>query len=158
MKPAVTVFISIFCSLAAFAQFHYIKKGNGVQIATQKGTLLLEPYSDSIIRVRFVPGDRIIEKKEIAIVQPHGNTPWQLEEEKDLLQLKTAAIIATVNGEGQVQFLDKNDHLLLSELPDGRRLMPTTDQESATYRVTQAFQIGDEALYGLGQYQNGLVD
>ncbi len=57
-----------------------------------------------------------------------------------------------------VTFFDNHGNLLLSELPGSRKLSPTIDHGEVTYAPQQGFIAGDEALYGLGQYQNGLIN
>ena len=48
--------------------------------------------------------------------------------------------------------------MLLSELQDGRKLTPTTVLGQRAYSPEQGFICEDEGLYGMGQFQNGLLN
>jgi hypothetical protein len=56
-----------------------------------------------------------------------------------------------------VQFLNLDGSLILQEF--SRDFVPTTDMGSPSFGIEQSWRSNaDEALYGLGQYQNGFVN
>ena len=60
---------------------------------------------------------------------------------------------------GQVTFHDAAGQLVLAERRDGRTFTPATVMGEQAWRVRQRFDSPpDEALYGLGQHQNGVFN
>ncbi len=60
---------------------------------------------------------------------------------------------------GQVQFFDSENQLIVEELSDARLIEPAQVQGSETCHVAQRWSRDkDEALFGLGQHQLGLVN
>lgn len=58
------------CTRYAYTQHaHFIDKENQVFVHLDNGILLLQPFSDSIIRVAFAAGDTIPVKNEIAVIK-----------------------------------------------------------------------------------------
>ena len=58
---------------------------------------------------------------------------------------------------GAVTFLDRANHSILAESPDGREISPTTQVGVQGTLVRQSFVLSpDEGIYGLGQHQQGI--
>ena len=58
---------------------------------------------------------------------------------------------------GAVEFLDLNNHSILTESADGREISPTIEPGAQGTLVRQSFVLlPDEGIYGLGQHQEGL--
>ncbi len=79
----------------------------------------------------------------------------------DSIQLKTSALIASINKQtGAVAFYDINGKTILKEKPfDGRKLTDVVFNGEPFYNTRQTFiTTSDDALYGLGQHQDGIVN
>jgi len=122
------------------------------------GTVALQVISENIMHVLFAPGDKLPDKKELAVVANPKNVTWNVEEENGVVSIQTDSMVARIDTSGIVSFFDRNDRLLLSEKPNGRHMTVVKKQDKSTFAPEQAFKVGDEALYGLGSYQNGLMN
>ena len=84
---------------------------------------------------------------------------FSVNENSDEVTLSTTELLVSVNRRtGAVTFADKTGHILLQEAADGgKSLRPTAIEAQPTFISQQTFTSPpDEALYGLGQYQDGL--
>ncbi|MFI3306699.1 MAG: glycoside hydrolase family 31 protein [Rikenellaceae bacterium] len=90
----------------------------------------------------------------VTVLEPQ-DVEWSVEQNDSGYTLKTAQIIAQINDAGEVTFSDKNGKILTNEIADGSYINPDGD---GRYDVAQSFAAGDEALYGLGQFQSGVMN
>jgi alpha-D-xyloside xylohydrolase len=125
-------------------------------------TLRLRVVSDKVIHVQASPADTISAVRSLMIVEQKAPAPtWQYKEKKGLATISTAGLRATVSlSTGQVSFTDLQGRLLLRERANGgRTFTPITLEGRPFYRIEQVFSSPeDEALYGLGQHQNGVMN
>jgi len=137
---------------------NFTKKEHQVIMHRDGGTLSLQVISNNILHVMFAPGKTVPYKKELAVVAKPELVHWDVSEKNGIVTLYTDSLTARVDASGRVSFYDQNGRLLLSEKADGRHMPAVVDWGIHTYAPEQSFDVGDEALYGLGQYQNGLID
>jgi alpha-D-xyloside xylohydrolase len=146
----------------------YITTPNGVIIFTDPlvtgttNTVKLEVIADNIIRVLAAPG------KEIAPIQSlvtdygkRSDVAWNLIPSKESLILKTKSISAVVDlKSGAVTFKDREGKKILGEKrPLGRSFRPVVFDGKRYFNCTETFQTtADDAWYGLGQHQDGLMN
>jgi alpha-D-xyloside xylohydrolase len=171
MKKRLLLLISSFvfaCNVLLAGYPSYIQTKEGVIVFTDPlltGTVnavKLEVVSDNIIRVTAAPG------KEIAPVQSlvtaYDKTPnvtWSIDTSNDKLTLRTKALIAMVSlRTGVVSFWDLIGNKILTEKPvAGRTFQPAVFDGKRYFQVTQTFQsTADDAWYGLGQHQDGILN
>jgi alpha-D-xyloside xylohydrolase len=161
----------LFCLLAlpAAAQSPTVQRqADGVVIhllPAQDGavrTLRLQVVTPTIVHVRASPLDSVSAVASLMAVASSGPPPaWQLKQKKDEVALKTAALTATVSlTTGAVTFTDKQGRVLLAEpTGGGKTFRPVQADGQPFYEVRQAFSSpADEALYGLGQHQAGVMN
>jgi len=125
------------------------KSSTGIEVQFPGGTVSVEPVSDRIVHVRSGPAGYAGNYDPAVIARP-APTPFKVSETDDTVILTTASLQVKVSKAwGQVSFLAADGKPLLQE--GGRDL---------THGVLQSFYRpdGDNALYGLGQHQNGLLD
>jgi alpha-D-xyloside xylohydrolase len=152
--------------LAALPNF--IKTDNGVIIYTDSiytgysNTVKLEVVTDNIIKVTVTPGKELISVNSlITILEKEKGIFWELIDEKDSLILKTHNITAVIDSKtGNVLFRNKEGAKILNEKPiNGRSFQSTVLEGKPFYRLTQHFQTStDDAWYGLGQHQDGIMN
>ena len=146
----------------------YIKTTDGVIVFTDpiftgtSNVVKLEVISDNIIRVIAVPGKEIAAIQSLVTVYSRGpGFSWNTIPAEDSLTLKTKEIAATINLKtGAVTFSDLNGKIILNEKPTGgRRFQSAVFDGRRFYNITQTFQTtADDAWYGLGQHQDGIMN
>lgn len=126
------------------------------------GTLKLELCADDIVRVAYARDAKFFERKSLMVApkQCPGATFTQSSTDTETT-LKTSKLSVKVElATGRVTFLDPAGAPILAEKTGGgRTLTAATVQEETTSNVRQEWEpSADEALYGLGQHQDGLLD
>jgi alpha-D-xyloside xylohydrolase len=137
------------------------KDADGVTLKLQPGTLKLRVFSPRVVEVVYAPGDALPTNESLSVINPPVQTKWKLAETKDEISLRTDEIEARVNrATGAVGFFDKNGNPLLAEKSGGgKSLTPAHVGNIDTLRSRQEFTLAPgEAVYGLGQHSQGLMD
>ncbi len=122
----------------------------------------LQVISDKIIHVT-ASADNTFSATPSLIVLTSGapGAKWESEEKGDEVVLKTAALTATVLlSTGEVTFRDLRGRIILQEKTGGgKTFAPVEIEGKQLYRVKQVFESPkNEAFYGLGQPQTGLMN
>jgi alpha-D-xyloside xylohydrolase len=150
----------------ASAQNAYKKVADGIIVnLPQKSTndtrlLQLQVISDKIIHVTATPENTFSSVKSLMAVERTGKAAnWTVVQKGNELLLSTALVVAHVSlTQGTVGFTDKAGNVILSEKP-GRTFIPVSNNGESSYHIIQDFNSpADEAIYGLGQHQNGIVN
>jgi alpha-D-xyloside xylohydrolase len=121
----------------------------------------LQVCNDKIIRVTASATDSFQNKSLIIFNQSSQKINFTVNDLNDSVQLKTNALIALISKEtGSVSFYDLNGKLILQEKQyNGRRLTPAVFEGESSFNIQQTFTTtNDDALYGLGQHQDGIVN
>ncbi len=147
-----------------FLQFNLLaanfeKSDSQVVYPTEKGFIKLQICSDNIIRVLVSPMKNLNEKESLMIVDyPDQKTKWTVEETERYISVKTEKIIARIDKlNNTVSFYDKSGKMLLQGA--GQSFEPETVNGELIYRIKQNFKLSPvEAIYGLGQYQDGVMN
>jgi len=137
------------------------KDANGITLQMKPGVMRLEVYSPRIIRVTYTAQDQLPTSASLAVISKPERTKWKLSDTKGEIILRTDEIQARVNrATGAVSFFDKNGAPMLAENPDGgKSLTPNRINGLDTLRSRQEFVLApQEAVYGLGQHPNGLMN
>jgi alpha-D-xyloside xylohydrolase len=116
--------------------------------------LKVQVVSENIIRVVSSPLDSIPSNKSL-VVLPTSSTPtFDVKENDDMLTVSTSSIQAHISlTSGQVSFTDKSGKTFLKEDAGGGTF------ETSSHAVKQVFESeDDEAFYGLGQHQEGIMN
>ncbi len=146
-----------FITFSGFQQKNnYIKEADGILVYVGKEKIQLHVLGDKIVRVEAtLSGESRTHKSLIIINRPYENIKWKVREEAGTIVLETGSIQANVNlSTGNIQFLDKSGENLLRE--NGREIIPSVVLDEKINSVKQKFILSEtEALYGLGQHQEG---
>ena len=137
--------------------------GDPPPLSVAGGTLKLEVCAEDVIRVAFATNPSFFTRTSLATAPKRcdATTPWELSEESGAEVLRTSRIELQVDtSTGRIAFFDRAGNLVVTEKADGgRTLEPATVQSETTNHVRQEWEPNDgEALYGLGNYQLGLLD
>ena len=90
----------------------------------------------------------------VTVLEPQ-NVAWDLEESEKQITISTDLLKVFVNSDGTIEYQTKDNHKLVSETNELTYIKYGDDEEN---KVSQAFVAGDEALYGLGQFQSGIMN
>jgi alpha-D-xyloside xylohydrolase len=162
------------CLLLAFSTFGidinytFVKTKDGVilypkeGVSGSPGAIKLQVIADNIIRVIEAPGKEIAPTESLVTVYNKSrNISWNIITSGASLTLKTKTLTALVNlKNGVVSFWDLRGKKILSEKPvPGRNFQPAVFDGKRYYHLTQTFQTTpDDAWYGLGQHQDGIMN
>jgi len=124
----------------------------------------LQVITDNIIRVIGSPHkDFPLSKSLVTVYKNNGALPTfdlKQDSEKQQVTLRTKYITAVSDlVTGTVIFYDSSGRQILAEKKMGRQLNETVSEGERTYAVKQQFlSTADDAWYGLGQHQDGIVN
>lgn len=130
----------------------------------QNGVCLvrLQAITDHIIRVTASPVDSFTNVPSlITLAKKKTPVKWNVKEDKEQVTLITPALSAIISlVTGEISFTDHTGAPILAEPKEGGKYFtPFTEEGQPTWRLSQQFQgTPDEAFYGLGQHQNGIMN
>ena len=160
MKTSITCFIIIFIfSLSCFGSQpdkNFTKETDGILVNVDSTKVQLRVMGDKIIRVEVTRSGESLTHKSLSVIDtPLPDIKWKVREGADNVALETGFMKAVVSlRNGNIQFLDKSGKILLKE--NGREITPAVVLDEKTNNIQQKFILtDDEALYGLGQHQQG---
>ena len=144
-----TVLSAILCMMAI------AMTGSPVEMQTSGTTVTLEFFTPSIVRVMKSPIGHTYEKQGLVVIA----RPDDVRITRKGHTVSSDALTVSLDAKtGALTFTVKGKTLLREK---GACLFEprTTGPDSGAYRVTQCFQLDkDEAIYGLGTFQNGKIN
>jgi alpha-D-xyloside xylohydrolase len=157
MKIKYLAFISFAILCLQLNAQSYLKTDLGVKTTTQSMHIEVQFISPSIVRVLKIPEGVSLEKKSLSVVKAPDKTDLKITEEGNEISLTSTLVKVVLNMEtGRVTFFDFNGTQLFTEKDYGTQFTPILDVKKETYTVRQTFKLDkEEAIYGLGQQQNG---
>ena len=143
-------------STIAIAQT-YQKTDLGVKSKINSVEIEILFYDTSIVRILKSPEGAIFNKKSLSVIKTPQKTGLSIKQKDDELFLVSENVQVCLNlKNGKILFSTPSNKILLSEKEDGVRFIDFNDAGVKTYSVYQAFVLDkDEAIYGLGQQQQG---
>lgn len=131
---------------------------DGVIIPVGSNFLKLQVCDENIIRVTCAADLAFFERKSLVVPERTHFKNWRLDMTSTNATLSTAKLKAVVDlATSAVSFLDATGQQILAE--KSRALVPAIVQGDQTFHVRQEWQgQTNEALYGLGQHQLGLMN
>jgi alpha-D-xyloside xylohydrolase len=158
------IIASIFLSLTGYAQkpINYHKDGNSIIFDVGKAKLSISILDTAIMQVKYTLSNNFDSQKSLIIEEKKWqDVPFKVKELDNAVIITTASLKVTVNRiTGAMAFYNNKGQLLLKE-NDGnaRKITPTLFDGFSTNIISQQFQSApDEAIYGLGQHQDQLLD
>jgi alpha-D-xyloside xylohydrolase len=125
------------------------------------GTLKLEVCAEDLIRVAFAKDPAFFTRPSLmAAPKRCDGAPWQAADTDLKTTITTSKLQVTVDkSNGAVSFADAAGQPIVAEKAGGRVFTPATVHGEATQSARQEWEPNDgEALYGLGQHQQGFVN
>jgi len=160
MKKVRTILsiILLFLSLTLFAN-NIEETERGIIYQTAEGFIKLEVCSDNIIRVVISPVKSLEEKESLMIADySKSKTKWHIDETEGYISIITDKLIARIDKlNNTVSFHDTSKKLILKGT--GHSLEKEIVNDESFYQIRQNFEFSPiEAIYGLGQFQDGLMN
>jgi len=138
------------------------KDDTGLTMMVNSSTLRIEMISPAIARVMFSPTASFSERPSLAILKQENNfRNWSFSESGDELVISTGRMkIKVKKANSAISYFDGSNALLLSEsaaMP--RKMTPAVVLDEKTWHAETFFDWKtDEGLYGLGQFQDGIMN
>lgn len=127
-----------------------------VDIQLTDGILSIRPLSENAVRIKFFRG---MEGKlpELILTAERKHPSFQVSDAPAKMSVRIQKLTITVEKQsGNLSFADAAGKVFLSEQAGSRKLHETSIQGDPCVEVEQGFvSPSDEALFGLGQFQDG---
>jgi len=148
-------------SAMTFGQSAVEKTDEGIMVQVGDSFLKLEVCSAEVVRVAFAKDRGFFARKSL-VASPRRceATQWNvIIRPREAVLITTKLKVKVDLTSGALSFFDQSDQPIVMEKQNGRTLTPAEVQGEKTFQVRQVWQANaDEALYGLGQHQFGLMD
>jgi alpha-D-xyloside xylohydrolase len=140
---------------------NFTRDTNGLTVANASGTMRVEACGDRVIHVVASRTSEIQAQKVPVVIQPCKAQNLQIVSGKKEIRLSTDALTVTVDTEtGALTFSSLDGKAVLAEPKGGGKAFDVPSIfETKNWQVQQTFlSPTDEALYGLGQHQEGILN
>lgn len=137
-----------------------LRTSHGVKVETKAACVELECFSSSIIRVKKYPLGQAPEKQSLSVTMQPEKVKYKIQEANNQVILTTSELTVLLDiVQNRVRFATKDGKELLAEKPSSTGFTSFNDAGYSTYRICQTFLLdSDEAIYGLGQHQQGKMN
>jgi alpha-D-xyloside xylohydrolase len=146
----------LFMTAAANAQ-SYMKTELGIKSTIEAIDVEIQFYNPSTVRVLKSPEGKTFEKNSLSVISIPQKTDFSIKQAGDELSLKSENVHVNLNlKNGNISFSTLTGEPLLSEKESVAAFTDFNDAGIQTFSVYQSFVLDkDEAIYGLGQQQQG---
>ncbi|KQV57267.1 alpha-glucosidase [Caulobacter sp. Root343] len=168
LAPVLAGLVMAFCAAgdAALAQASASapvvrQDGDGLSVRTAQGTVNVQIWGDSIVRVRRYRG-AAPDRASLAVVLPRPAQRFSVATTSAGVEIITPALkVMVARDDGAVSFSDAAGNLYTREVlkPGDDGLAPSVNAAPGLFSARQAFEIsGSQAFLGLGQHADGAID
>lgn len=149
----------LFTSTQLIAQA-YQKTNLGIKTSSQSMTVEIQFYSSTIVRVLRVPEGVASAKTSLSVIKSPEKTDLKITDDGKIVTISSNSIKVSYDlTTGKVSYSDLKGNALFAEKDFGAQFTPTLDVAKSSFIARQAFMLDkDEAIYGLGQQQNGKLN
>lgn len=132
----------------------------GVKANVQSMDVEIQFYNPYIIRVIKAQEGGLFKKESLSVIKTPQEVELTVSQQGDIISLRSEFIQANLNVlTGKVWFNDIKGTTLFTEKDYGAQFTPIKDVNKNTFAVRQAFLLDkEEAIYGLGQQQEGKMN
>ncbi|MFA5045361.1 MAG: TIM-barrel domain-containing protein [Paludibacter sp.] len=154
-----TVLLGLFF-LSSLSSQNYQKTTTGVKTKLQSMDVEVQFFSPTIVRVMKSPEGVAFKKESLSVIKTPQKTDFTVNKQGDVVSMKSDKVEVDLNlTTGKVTYSDLKGNVLFTEKDYGTQFTPTLDVKKESFTVRQAFLLDkDEAIYGLGQQQNGRLN
>ena len=138
-----------------FAQ-NYQKTSSGIKTTVNAVDIEVQFFAPAVARVIKSPEGVAYEKQSLSVIAKPEKVNFKADIQDNKIVLNTSELSVSVDtGTGIVSYFSKDGKSLLAE-KSGMQFIDFDDVGTKTYQVYQPFVLDkEEAIYGLGQLQNG---
>ena len=155
MKKTMLTLGGLFCVAFLSAQ-EYQKTDHGIRTTVNGVDVELQYFSPTVVRVVKTPAGKRVDKQSLAVVAKPGEVSFKASAKNGSIVLDSKGVDVSINASSGVLAFSVDGKELLHELQTGEMFTPFDDAGTPTFKVYQPFELEkDEAIYGLGQWQNG---
>ena len=156
MKKIILSVISIVLAFQLNAQ-DYKQTANGAKADVASTSINIQFYSPTIVRVLKYPKGEVPKKTSLSVIKQPESTPFEIERYNNVITLSSSDVVVTLNlTTGDVAFNGKDTRPFIAEKNQASVFTPKQYKSGKTYKVQQTFLLDkQEAIYGLGQHQQG---
>ncbi|MDP4202890.1 MAG: glycoside hydrolase family 31 protein [Bacteroidota bacterium] len=157
MQKTVSLLVFIILVAGQMLGQQYSKTGSGITASLQSMTVEVKFYSPEIVRVTKTPDGNSFTRQSLSVIKTPEKTPLKIEGNGSVVILSSKALSVTIDLKtGKIAYNDAQGNPLLSEKEYGAQFTPVKDVQKEAFLARQAFLLDkNEAIYGLGQQQNG---
>ncbi|HYX07786.1 MAG TPA: TIM-barrel domain-containing protein [Bacteroidales bacterium] len=136
---------------------NYEKTTSGIKTIIDSVEIEVQFFNPSIVRILKWPEGTTFKKESLSVIKSPEKTVFSVKQENGEIILQSKLIRVILNPDnGKLVFATANGTPLLSEQEAGVQFTDFNDAGVKTYSVRQEFILDkDEAIYGLGQQQQG---
>lgn len=157
MKKTYQIIIVLACFCLNGWSQSYQKTNFGIKTSIQSMTVEIQFYSPTIVRVLKTPDGVSAIKTSLSVIKAPEKNDLKITDDGKNVTISSNSITVIYNLiTGKVSYSDLNGDALFTEKDYGTQFTPTLDVKKESFTVRQAFLLDkDEAIYGLGEQQNG---
>lgn len=132
------------------------KSDNSVTIHQDSTIINVEIVDDAIIHVnKMKQGAEPTDIPDyVTVLEPQG-VDWKFEETAERIIISTKKVKVFINSDATIEYETTDSKSLLAETNENTFI---NTAKTANHTVSQGFVAGDEGLYGLGQFQSGIMN
>lgn len=156
IKKRVLLCIMLFVTVSVMAQKAYQQTANGVKMNNGKVELDVQFLNPATVRVVKSPVGWEYTKESLSVIEQPQKVKLSVGKQGTAIVVRSASMKVMIEPEeGKVSFYDTKGNVLIKE-KSGARFTDFDDVGTKTFSVYQPFILDkDEAIYGLGQMQDG---
>ena len=137
------------------------RSSNGVKVEAANETMSVTVCSERVLHVVISPTKNIPESNVPSVTKPCHGVPFKLTSTAKKIVISTSSLRAAIDRASlAITFTDSAGKVILAEQSvNGREITPIKIGAFPSNEVRQDFLLSpDEALYGLGQHQEGFLN
>ncbi len=134
----------------------YTKLENGIHIQKNNQTeLIIQVCTDQIIHVQHTPTDTTPDHPSLVVTHEWEPIQFKIKQTDGKIILSTKSLKLEIDTtDFKIKYFDLKNNTLLEE--NGNKIVPISLMGEAAYSVLQSWKLSkEEAIYGLGQHQDG---
>ena len=137
----------------------YQRTSQGIKSTVQGINIDISFFSPVTVRILKSPDGWKYTKESLSVIGQPEKVKLSVSSKGGILTIKSHQLTVHLNEEtGQITFASSDGKSLLQEQNKGARFDDFNDAGTKTFSVYQSFTLEkDEAIYGLGQLQNGKI-
>jgi alpha-D-xyloside xylohydrolase len=158
MSKILFIFASLFFAMVVDGKAQtYQRTDWGIKTTINSIDVDIRFYSPSMVRILKSPEGKSFTKNSLSVILAPQKTALNVSQAGDELSLKSKNLQVNLNlRNGRISFASMESEQLLQEKEGGTSFTDFNDAGVNTYSVFQSFHLDkDEAIYGLGQQQQG---